>query len=292
MGSVALRVQGLTVEDQVLVLARLAQERTPSGRFAPSLLDELFDGVGLPRPAKVANTLGRLEKKGLVARQKNVRASWRLTPEGRARSVDVIDEMGMAALVAETAIDIAPTFGHVMHPLVPPWLAPPEVLPALHDFLADHPFDSNVFGMTRFPDEQDASARDPVANALEEARGACASHGLELHLASDRKLLDDLWANVAAHMWACRYGIGVFEDRRSSGVNYNLTIEVGGMLTTGRRVALLKDSSISSLPTDLVGKIYTSVDLEKAGVVHDAIHVWLRDDLRLGACDRCPPTSS
>jgi hypothetical protein len=146
--------------------------------------------------------------------------------------------------------------------------------------------------MTRFPDEQDDSVPDPVAYALEEARAACGCHGLELHLASDRKIVDDLWANVAAHMWACRYGIGFFEDRRSRGVNYNLTIEIGGMLTTGRRVALLKDSSISSPPTDLVGKIYTSIDFEDTCAVHDALHIWLRDDLRLGECDRCPSRSS
>ena len=58
-------------------------------------------------------------------------------------------------------------------------------------------------------------------------------------LGNDRKIVDDLWANVAAHMWACKYGIRFFEDRRGRGVNYNLSIEVGGMLTTGRRLALL-----------------------------------------------------
>jgi len=53
----------------------------------------------------------------------------------------------------------------------------------------------------------------------------------------------------------------------SRGVNYNLTIEVGGMLMTGRRCALLKDSSIERLPTDLVGQIYKPVELQKPSTV-------------------------
>ena len=142
--------------------------------------------------------------------------------------------------------------------------------------------------MTRFPDQPAHHDADPVAAALSAARIACRQHGLAFHLASDRMIVDDLWANVAAHMWACRYGIAFFEDRRGRGINYNLTIEVGGMLMSGRRLALLKDTSIERLPTDLVGKIYKSIDLECPDEAASVIHVWLRDDLGLGRCPQCP----
>lgn len=286
MESVALRLQGFEPQDQVLVLGRLAEGRSDTGRFAPAAVDGLFDYVGLPRPAKVANMILALEKKDMVSRAKGAKGAWRLTPVGRHRSIELMDDMSLTVLSAE-AVNGAPSFAHVSHPVVPPWLAPPDILHALHGFLEQFPFDTNVFGMTRFPDEQDDAPPDPVAHGLEEARDACAAHGLTFHLASDRKIVDDLWSNIAAHMWACRYGIGFFENQRGKGVNYNLSIEVGGMLTTGRRVALLKDDSISSLPTDLVGKIYTSVDLTKSGRVSDAVHAWLRDDLRLGPCSSC-----
>jgi hypothetical protein len=100
---------------------------------------------------------------------------------------------------------------------------------------------------------------------------------------------DDLWANVAAHMWASRYGVAFFEDLATPkrGVNYNLTIEVGGMLMTGRRLALLKDTSIATMPIDLVGKIYKSVQMVKPETVEKALHAWIRDDLALGPCARC-----
>jgi len=157
----------------------------------------------------------------------------------------------------------------------------------LQKFLAAHPFDRNVFGMTRFPDEDDESEPDPVKPALQAARAVCELHGLEFHLASDRAMDDDLWTNIAAHMWASRYGIAFFEDRRNRGINYNLTIEVGSMLIAGRRCALLKDRTIPRMPTDLVGRIYKSVDLDAPDSVTLALHAWARDDLGLGPCSEC-----
>jgi len=100
---------------------------------------------------------------------------------------------------------------------------------------------------------------------------------------------DDLWMNVAAHMWASRYGIAFFEDLADPprGLNYNLTTEVGSMLITGRRCCLLKDPSIRTLPTDLVGRIRKDVDLAREKEVEGALHQWIRDDLGLGACSDC-----
>jgi len=63
------------------------------------------------------------------------------------------------------------------------------------------------------------------------------------------------------------------------------------MLITGRRCCLLKDPSIKELHTDLVGRIRKDVDLSKPKQVEKALHVWLRDDLRLGACAGCPSPS-
>jgi hypothetical protein len=99
-----------------------------------------------------------------------------------------------------------------------------------------------------------------------------------------------LWTNVAAHMWASRYGIGFFEDLAEPplGLNYNLTTEVGAMLMTGRRCCLLKDPSINMLPTDLVGRIRKDVSLQDRDAVRSRLHAWIRDDLGLGACPRCP----
>ena len=88
-------------------------------------------------------------------------------------------------------------------------------------------------------------------------------------------------------MWASRYGIAFFEDRVERGMNYNLTIEVGAMLMTGRRCALLKDKSVERMPTDLIGRIRKDVDLDDLSTVVQALHTWIRDDLSLGSCPAC-----
>lgn len=287
LAPVALLVQQMAAQDQVLVLGRIAEGRGQDGRFPPAGVDAIYDELALPRPAKVANVLLRLERDGLVGRHRTTRGSWRLTPLGRQRSQELVADVDMAGLVAEAKAVGAPLFGSLTHPLISPAMAPPELLGPLREFLAKHPFDLNVFGMTRFPDSQDENDPDPVAGALDTAREVCASHGLEFHLASDRAMADDLWTNVTAHMWASRYGIAFFEDRRGRRMNYNLTVEVGGMLVTGRRTAIIKDKSIDQLPTDLVSKIYKPVDLDDLTSVADALHGWLRDDLGFGSCPGC-----
>lgn len=175
-----------------------------------------------------------------------------------------------------------------MHTLVPPALAPPELVAPLREYFVHHPFDLNVLGMTRFPDKRDYSD-DPLGPAIEAAREVCGMHGLDFQLASEGTIHGDLWPNVAGYMWGSRYGLAFFEDRTGEGINYNLTIEVGSMMMAGRRCLLLKDNTIKKMPTDLVGKIYTTADFSKVDSVREAVHRWIRDDLRLPACRSCPP---
>jgi hypothetical protein len=283
MDSVGLRLQGLDLGEQIVALARLVQMRNGGKPFWPADVDALFDDVGLPRPAKTSNILVRLEraKPQLLTRRKTKTGPpWILTPAGKARATALMSDMDAAALQAEAQAGVGVALGNTVHPVVPAHLAPPDLLAPVRAFLVDHPFENNVFGMTRFPSESDdEDAEDPVAPALRVARDVCAAHGLELHLASDRQIVDDLWGNVAAHMWACSYGIGFFEDQAERGLNYNLTIEVGSMLVLGRRTALLKDRSIDRMPTDLVGRIYHDVDLTDPSTVEKAVKTWIKTAL-------------
>jgi len=287
--TVGVRVQALDLTDQVLALARIAQTRTGSQDFTARSVDDLFHELSLPAPAKTHNVLAALERKGLV-RRGNGRGQWRVTPTGRASSEAVVSGIDLAVLLAEASTAGA-RLGGAAHPVIlREFGAPPELVPILREFLERHEFDRNVFGMTRFPTEGSDEPPDPVKGVLDAARAACGAHGLDFHLASDRQLHDDLWTNVAAHMWACRYGIGFFEDLADPprGLNYNLTTEVGSMLITGRRCCLLKDPSIESLPTDLVGRIRKDLSLRDEGAVATAVHEWIRDDLGLGSCSECP----
>jgi hypothetical protein len=277
---VALRVQRLDLQLQTLVLGQLAASRSEGGAFSPAAVAQLFHDFGLPAPAKIANVFTALTTKKWFAKQPQ-RGAYKVTPAGQAKVREQMTGLDLVALVAESAHENAPVLGRTEHALVPVHMAPPALVQPLRAFLADHPFDTNVFGMTRFPDAK-AGTADPVGRALAVVKEVCTEYGLEFHLASDRAIVDDLWANVTAHMWACRYGAALFEDRVDRGLNHNLLIEVGAMLMTGRRCALLKDGSIERMPTDFVGMIYKSVDLSAEDTVAATVRAWLKDDLGIG----------
>jgi hypothetical protein len=140
--------------------------------------------------------------------------------------------------------------------------------------------------MTRF--ERADKKDDPIGSVIGAVRDALADHGLKLHLASDAIVEDTLWPNVAAYMWACQYGFALFEDRVGDGLNYNLVIEVGSMLMSGRRTALLRDTTVEKMPSDLVGHIYREADFSDLSAVSAQAHLWAADDLGLGRCKNCP----
>ena len=284
--AIGVRLQAMKPYEQALVLARFAQARATDGQFAPKQLGMLFFEFALPNPGLISNLIAKLKSEHLLT--KSADGLWQMTPLGRQTSIELLSEMDLASVKAES-VSSNSVLGQVAHTVVPPTLAPPDLILALQSFLKEHPFETNVFGMTRFPEADGKNRKtDPVNPALEIAREVCALHGLQFHLASDRVMIDGLWQNVAAHMWASRYGIAFFEDSRDKGLNYNLNIEVGSMLITGRRCALLKDKSVPKMPTDLVGHIYKDVDLSKPKTVSNALHLWLRDDLNLKPCPECP----
>lgn len=284
LNSVAERLQNQPITNQALALCRIVEGRS-GGIVRPRDVAELFDKMGLPPPSTTSTVFRSLKQRGYLTHTRTP-GEWRVTPVGRGKSEQQLSTQDLSRLVAETNTSRSSQLGNQTHALVPPSLAPPTLMEAIGRFNETHPFDTNVFGMTRFPSE-DSDKPDPVIAALERIAVTTAVHGLEFHLASDRAIIDELWGNVAGHMWASRYGIAIFEDRRNRGMNYNLVIEVGGMLTIGRRCLLLKDKSISRMPTDLVGMIYKSIDLDDPASVELAIHKWVRDDLDLGSCSTC-----
>ncbi len=176
---------------------------------------------------------------------------------------------------------------HALHTILDPVFAPARWTAGIARLHDRFPFERNVFCMTRFPTEgQDLP--DPVGAVVERLRLVAEDHGLMLHIASDRQLDDDLLANVGAYMWGSRYGLGLVEDRLGTGLNYNVVAELGAMLMTGRRCALLRDRTAPDLPTDLAGQLYKPVDFDDAENVAAEVHKWIADDLGLGRCGNCP----
>jgi len=131
----------------------------------------------------------------------------------------------------------------------------------LKPFYKDHPSpDKNIFIIMRFKDEQ------PFKEIHEAIEQTCINHGLNPVRADQKAYSDDLWDNVLTYMYGCNFAIAVFDEINYREFNPNVALEVGFMLSQTKRILLLKDQAISSLPTDIVGKMYHPFNTYDASV--------------------------
>ena len=185
--NVGVRLQTLPAQDQTIALARLAEARV-GGAFGSNVIRCLYVEMSLPVPTNVSDVIGKLAKKGLMIQVGSNPVVWRLTPLGRRRSQDLMSDIDLAAVAAEAAASGAAIFGRSAHSLLPPTLAPLDLIPTLHQFLAKFPFETNIFAMTRFP-EEGSDEIDPIASALQAAAHACIFFSLFLSLCIDLYML-------------------------------------------------------------------------------------------------------
>ena len=248
------------IDDKVLLAVALEAGREQQEWITAVRLRRLFEALRVPEPGGLSQALSRLASAGLV-RKPIVGNGWDLTPAGRDYLRDLVGKLDPSSLTTELLLTGSAELSSARHPVIPALLAPLEFSEGVRALLAEFPFDSNVFLMTRFPkDRPETELPDPVQEVIACARATASKRNLHVHLASDRNARDTLFGNIAAHMWSCRFGIGLFETRFHDHFNDNLQIEVGGMLMTGRRCALLKDKDTPEMPTDFVGEIYMDVD--------------------------------
>ena len=103
-------------------------------------------------------------------------------------------------------------------------------------------------------------------------------HGLDGLLARDREFHDDLFPNILTYMHGCAFGIAVFERVVTDEFNPNVALEVGYMMGLRKQVLLLKDQTLRSLHTDLVGKLYREFDPQDPETsIPGKIDSWLTD---------------
>jgi hypothetical protein len=234
----------------------------------------MFTALRVPAPTNTSACLAKLEQAQKVIRLGGGR--WAVTPLGEQS----VSKEAITWSPAEFASDYAATFAGSQHHTIPPELAPAPIVRPVGTFLDSFAFDRNVFGISRYPRDR---ADDPMSRTFETARSVLGEFGLTLHLAADRAVTDELWSNIAALMWACRYGVVIIEDCVGEGVNRNALIELGAMLMTGRRCVLLKDTTVARVPTDLIGHIRRDVDLRDQSSVDGALRDWCAKDLGLAA---------
>lgn len=276
--NIPLQIQSFgSYNDQTLVALHIASLRTENKTASPAEIHRTFIDLRVPPPKNVHQHLAKLAFRKLILSPSNGR--WALTPLGGERIRQLmtgVTERDLDNLLTDKQ---AALFADTPHSLLPPEMAPVQFRAGIGRFLEGHSFDNNVFGISRFPRKEIRD--DPMAVALDTCRAICSELGLEYHLASDRAVEELLFRNVVAAMWACRYGIAIIEDTVGEGANYNVALEVGAMLITGRPCLLLKDRSVKRPPSDLVAHIYDEVDINTPGSLEVAIRGWAADRLGL-----------
>ncbi len=151
--------------------------------------------------------------------------------------------------------------------------APAELLPFLEKFNNDHVDPSRCafimmrFGSSNFYDE-----------VVDEVRSICAEYNIVALRADDKAYADDLLPNVRAYMHGCGLGIAIFDRVQTDQHNPNVSLEVGYMMALGKPVLLLKDSTMSQLPSDLIGRLYKTFDVQN---LHESlkqvIKKWIKE---------------
>lgn len=123
------------------------------------------------------------------------------------------------------------------------------------------------FGKTKTHDK----IYEAISSALEPS-------GILAVRADGKRFHDDLFYNVLTYLHGCRFGIAVFERIQEDDFNPNVSLEVGYLLALRKPICFLKDQTLQALPTDLVGKLYTSFDPQDTKkTIRSALQSWIAD---------------
>ncbi len=132
---------------------------------------------------------------------------------------------------------------------------PPEIQESVGRLREDHPIPNKTgFVMMRF---ESTKAHKRIFEVIQTTMR---EHGLVALRADDKHYHDDLYYNIMTYMYGYGFGIAVYERIESEEFNPNVSVEVGGMLVMRKPICLLKDRTLKTLNTDLIGKLYHPFD--------------------------------
>ncbi len=132
---------------------------------------------------------------------------------------------------------------------------PPEIQSSLRNFQRDHPDPTRTaFIMMKF---SHTKAHNNILHSIKDTLSQFRIIGVR---ADDKQYHDDLFPNILTYIYGSGFGIAVFDRIEADEFNPNVSLEVGYMLALNRPVCLLKDKTLQTLHTDLMGKLYLSFD--------------------------------
>lgn len=130
----------------------------------------------------------------------------------------------------------------------------------------------NALLMMRF---QETPQNNEITDAI---TAGLTQYGVNALRADDKSYASSLWSNVKAYMDACELGIAVFERIDDDDFNPNVSLELGYMTALNRRILILKEKRLRTLPSDIIGQLYTSFDsYDITNTVQSALGEWLKN---------------
>ncbi|MCK7590778.1 hypothetical protein M0G43_09345 [Subsaxibacter sp. CAU 1640] len=148
-----------------------------------------------------------------------------------------------------------------------------ELSISLKRFQKDHPnSDKCGFLMMKF---EDSKLQQNIIGVL---KSHLAKKGITLLRADEKWYSDDLFENIKTYMQGCSFGIALFDRINTEEFNPNVSLEIGYMMALNKPVLLLKDKTLKSLQTDLVGKLYHQFDYQyPESTIPLALDKWISD---------------
>jgi hypothetical protein len=150
---------------------------------------------------------------------------------------------------------------------------PGTITESIEKFRTDYPAGQRTaFLMMQFGN---SVAHKAIVNAIREA---LKPRGITALRADDKQYHDDVFPNVQTYLYGCDFGIAVFERIEADAFNPNVALEVGYCLALDKPVCFLKDRTLKTLQTDLVGKLYREFDAHQpAETIAPVLLKWLED---------------
>lgn len=157
--------------------------------------------------------------------------------------------------------------------MTPQHNVPVEIQQSLRAFKLDHPDPQKVaFVMMRFGT---TPAHDKI---IEGIRDTLKPYGIKAVRADEKEYHQFLMPNILTYLHGCGFGIAVFERIEQEDFNPNVSLEVGYIMALGKDVCLLKDRTLKTLHTDLVGNLYRTFDpQDPVASIPPELTRWLSD---------------
>ncbi|WP_421870537.1 TIR domain-containing protein [Motiliproteus sp.] len=150
--------------------------------------------------------------------------------------------------------------------------APQRLRSSLFDFFSDWPdYRTNCFLImpfreTKFHKEVHLILKDTLTK-----------YGFNLLRADDRAYSDDVLSNIETYIFGSKFSFAIHERVENDSHNANVALEVGYFMGQGKEVCLLKENSVSALPSDLQGRLYVTFSMfDVANTLPNAVEGWLK----------------